>query len=71
MTLHPFAFKSSAVIRPIKPNPTTTIVSPKVGFNKRIPCKPIAPITVNAASSSVTLSGIFAARFFGTHTNSA
>ena len=51
ITLHPFANNNSAVIKPINPNPTTTTVSPNVGFTSLIPCKPIAPITVNAASS--------------------
>ena len=51
--------------------PITTIVSPKVGFNNLIPCKPIDPITVNVAASSLTLSGIFATKFFGTQTYSA
>ena len=45
------------------------MVSPKVGSNKRIPCKPIAPATVNVASSSVTLTGILVTKFLGTQTN--
>ena len=50
-------------MRPIKPRPTTTIVSPNVGCNNLIPWRPMAPITVKAASSSVTLSGILATKF--------
>ena len=71
ITLHPLACNNSAVIKPIKPSPTTTIVSPKVGFNNLIPCRPIAPITVKVDSSSETLSGIFATKFFGIQTYSA
>ena len=71
ITLHPFAFNSCAVISPINPNPITTTVSPSCGFNKRIPCKPIDPITVKAASSSETFSGILATKFLGTQTYSA
>ena len=71
ITLHPFATSSSAVISPISPNPTTTMVSPSCGSQSRIPCSPIEPMTVKAASSSLTLSGMCATRFFGTHTNSA
>ena len=49
----------------------TTIVSPNCGFNKRIPCRPIDPITVKAASSSEISSGTFATKFLGTQTYSA
>ena len=49
----------------------TTMVSPNVGLQSLIPSNPIEPITVNVASSSLTLSGIFATRFPGTQTYSA
>ncbi len=63
MTVQPLFLRISAVIKPIKPSPITTTVSPKVGFKRRTPCKPIEPITVNVASWSVTFSGIRATRF--------
>ena len=70
-TLHPFARSNWQVINPIIPKPLTAIVSPKVGFNNLIPCKPTAAITVNAASSRLTSSGIRAHKFSETVTNSA
>ena len=51
ITRQPLATSISAVIKPINPNPITTAVSPIAGLAKRIPCNPIAPITVKLASS--------------------
>ena len=70
-TRQPFTRRSSAVNKPINPKPTTTTVSPRVGLSNRTPCKPMEPITVKAAWSSVTLSGIFDTKFLGTQTTSA
>ena len=69
-TLHPWALRSWTVKRPIKPNPVTTTVSPSVGETNLIPCKATDPKIVNDASSSETLSGIFAHKLKGTLTNS-
>ena len=71
ITLHPCARNNCTVTRPMSPSPVTTKVSPSVGCVKRIPCKAMAPITVNAAASSLTVSGILAHKFVGTHTTSA
>ena len=71
ITRQPFASKSSAVMSPISPRPTTTMVSPRVGLQRRMPCRPMEPMTVKVACSSVTLSGMCATRFLGTHTYSA
>ena len=49
----------------------TTKCSPNSGLASRIPCSPTLASTVKAASSSVTLSGIFEQRFKGTDTISA
>ena len=70
-TRQPLIRSSSAVSRPIRPRPITTTVSPRVGFSRRIPCKPMAPMTVKAAASSETESGILATRLRGTLTTSA
>jgi hypothetical protein len=37
ITLQPFAANNWAVSKPIRPNPVTTIVSPRVGLSNRIP----------------------------------
>ena len=71
ITWQPFAFNNCAVINPIRPKPTTTTVSPNVGLTNLIPWSPIDPITVNVASSSVTLYGILTTKFLGTQTISA
>jgi len=65
------AINNCAVNSPISPKPVTTMVSPNVGCSNRIPCNPIEPTTVKDASSSLTLSGICATKFFGILTNSA
>ncbi|MCY1225746.1 hypothetical protein D9M72_379510 [compost metagenome] len=70
-TRHPWARNSCTVSKPINPAPITTNASPKVGWAKRMPCRPILATTTKDADSSSTLSGIRAQRFLETFTTSA